>query len=80
MTDKELKELAKKKSAPLIFEADMSIFASGYEQGYRDGIEARLTKEQLHEAFVAGKIFERTGINIFQDVLKPKNDEQKDSK
>lgn len=75
MTDKELKELAKKKSAPLIFEADMSIFASGYEQGYRDGIQAQFTKEQLHEAFVAGKIFERTGINIFEDVLKPKTNE-----
>ena len=80
MTDKELKELAKKKSAPLIFEADMSIFAYGYEEGYRDGVQAKFTKEQLHEAFVAGKIFERTGINIFQDVLKPKNDEQQETK
>jgi hypothetical protein len=75
MTDKELKELAKKKSAPLIFEADMSIFASGYEQGYRDGITEYFTKKQLHEAFVAGKIFERTGINIFQDILKPKGND-----
>ncbi len=74
MTDKELKEQAKKKSAPLIFEADMSIYAHGYEEGYRDGVECRFTKEQLHSAFVAGKIFERTGINIFQDVLKSKQE------
>jgi len=80
MTDKELKELAKKKSAPLRFEADMSIFAHGYEQGYREGIESRFSKEQLHSAFIAGKIFERTGINIFQDILKPKDYEQKESK
>ena len=80
MTDKELKELAKKKSAPLIFEADMSIFAHGYEQGYREGIESRFSKEQLHSAFIAGKIFERTGINIFQDILKPKDYEQKETK
>jgi hypothetical protein len=80
MTDKELKELAKKKSAPLLFEADMSIFAHGYEQGYREGIESRFSKEQLHSAFIAGKIFERTGINIFQDILKPKDYEQKESK
>jgi hypothetical protein len=32
------------------------------------------SKEQLHEAFVAGKIFERTGINIFEDVLKSKQE------
>lgn len=75
MTDKELKELAKTKSAPLIFEADMSIFAHGYEEGYRDGIQVQFTKEQLHSAFIAGKIFERTGVNIFEDVLKPKKDE-----
>ena len=74
MTDKELKELAKKKSAPLLFEADMSIFAHGYEQGYRDGVQALFTKEQLHSAFLAGKVFERTGINIFQDILKSKKD------
>lgn len=80
MTDKELKELAKKKSAPLIFEADMSLFASGYEQGYRDGVNNIFTKEQLHEAFVAGKIFERTGINIFQDVLKSNDNEQQEAK
>jgi hypothetical protein len=80
MTDKELKELAKKKSEPLIFEADMSIFAHAYEQGYREGIESRFSKEQLHSAFIAGKIFERTGINIFQDILKPKDYEQKESK
>jgi len=72
MTDKELKEQAKKKSAPLIFEADMSIYAHGYEDGYRDGVEFRFTKEQLHSAFVAGKIFERTGINIFENILKTK--------
>jgi hypothetical protein len=75
MTDKELKEQAKKKSEPLIFEADMSIYAHGYEEGYRDGVQCRVTKEQLHEAFVAGKIFERTGINIFEDILKPKTNE-----
>jgi hypothetical protein len=75
MTDKELKEQAKKKSAPLIFEADMSIYAHGYEDGYRDGIKSHFTREQLHEAFVAGKIFERTGVNIFEDILKPKTNE-----
>jgi hypothetical protein len=48
----------------------MSIYAHGYEEGYRDAEQTMFTKEQLHEAFVAGKIFERTGINIFQDVLK----------
>jgi len=74
MTTKELKEQAKKKSASLIFEADMSIYAHGYEDGYRDGVQSLFTKEQLHEAFVAGKIFERTGINIFKDVLKSKEE------
>jgi len=72
MTNKELKELAKKKSQPLIFEADMSIYANGYEEGYCDGIKSHFTKEQLHEAFVAGKIFERSGINIFEDIIKNK--------
>jgi hypothetical protein len=70
MTDKELKEQAKKKSEPLIFEADMSIYAHGYEEGYRDAVQTMFLKEQLHEAFVAGKIFERTGINIFENILK----------
>ncbi len=74
MTTKELKEQAKKKSASLIFEADMSIYAHGYEEGYRDAERIMFTNEQLHEAFVAGKIFERTGINIFQDVLKSKQE------
>ena len=74
MTTKELKEQAKKKSASLIFEADMSIYAHGYEEGYRDAEQRMFTQEQLHEAFVAGKIFERTGINIFQDVLKSKQE------
>ncbi len=72
MTDKELKEQAKKKSQPLIFEADMSIYAHGYEEGYRDAEQTMFTKKQLHEAFVAGKIFERTGINIFENILKTK--------
>jgi hypothetical protein len=52
----------------------MSIYAHGYEEGYRDAEQTMFTKEQLHEAFVAGKIFERTGINIFQDVLKSKQE------
>ena len=70
MTTKELKEQAKKKSASLIFEADMSIYAQGYEDGYRDAVQTTFSKEQLYEAFVAGKIFERTGINIFENILK----------
>lgn len=74
MTDKELKEQAKNKSASLIFEADMSIYANGYEEGYRDAVQTMFSKEQLYEAFVAGKIFERTGINIFEDVLKSKQE------
>jgi hypothetical protein len=72
MTKKELKELAKQKSAPLIFEADMSIYAHGYEDGYSDAQKKLFTKEELHEAFRAGKIFERTGINIFEDIEKNK--------
>jgi hypothetical protein len=73
MTDKELKALAKEKSKPLIFEADMSIFAHGYEQGYQDAEKKLFSKEDLHEAFRAGKIFERSGINIFEDVVKYKS-------
>jgi len=74
MTDKELKAQAKKKSAPLIFDADMSIYAHGYEDGFRDGEKQSFTKDDLYEAFRAGKIFERTGINIFEDILKSKQE------
>lgn len=70
MTKKELKELAKKKSQPLIFEADMSIYAHGYEEGYQYAEKKLFTNDDLHEAFRAGKIFERSGINLFQDILK----------
>jgi hypothetical protein len=72
MTTKELKELAKKKSQPLIFEADMSIFAHGYEEGYLDAQKNLFSKEDLQEAFRAGKIFERSGVNIFEDIIKNK--------
>ena len=72
MTNKELKELAKKKSQPLIFEADMSIFAYGFEEGYLNAEKTLFSKEDLHEAFRAGKIFERSGINIFEDIIKSK--------
>ena len=72
MTTKELKELAKKKSQPLIFEADMSIYVHGYEEGYLDAQKNLFSKEDLQEAFRAGKIFERSGINIFEDIIKNK--------
>ena len=72
MTTKELKELAKKKSQPLIFEADMSIYAYGFEDGYLEAEKKLFSKEDLHEAFRAGKIFERSGINIFEDITKNK--------
>ena len=72
MTTKELKELAKKKSQPLIFEADMSIFAHGFEEGYLNAEKTLFSKEDLHEAFRAGKIFERSGINLFEDIVKSK--------
>jgi hypothetical protein len=72
MTTKELKELAKKKSQPLIFEADMSIYIHGFEEGYLDAEKTLFTKDDLHEAFRAGKIFERSGINIFEDIIKNK--------
>ena len=73
MTKKELKELAKKKSQPLIFESDMSIYAHGYEEGYQEAEKTLFTKDDMQEAFRAGKIFERSGINIFEDILKSKN-------
>lgn len=72
MTTKELKELSKKKSQPLIFEADMSIYAHGFEDGYLEAEKKLFSKEDLHEAFRAGKIFERSGINIFEDITKNK--------
>ena len=72
MTTKELKELAKKKSQPLIFEADMSIFAHGFEEGYLNAEKTLFSKEDLHEAFRAGNIFERSGINLFEDIVKSK--------
>ena len=72
MTDKELKELAKKKSQPLIFEADMSIYAHGYEEGYQYAEKTLFSKDDLHEAFRAGKIFERSGINLLKDITENK--------
>ena len=72
MTKKELKELATKKSQPLILEADMLIFVNGYKEGYLHAEKTLFTKDDLHEAFRAGKIFERTGINIFEDIIKNK--------
>ena len=72
MTTKELKELAKKKSQPLIFEADMSIYAHGFEEGYLEAKKNLFSKEDLHEAFRSGKIFERSGINLLKDIIKNK--------
>ena len=72
MTTKELKELAKKKSQPLIFEADMSIYAHGFEEGYLNAEKTLFSKEDLHEAFRAGKIFERSGINLLTEITKSK--------
>ena len=72
MTNKELKELAKKKSQPLIFEADMSIFAYGFEEGYLNAEKTLFSKDDLHEAFRAGKIFERSGINLLKDITENK--------
>jgi hypothetical protein len=74
MTDKELKELAKKKSAPLIFEADMSIFASGYEQGYRDCLY-QVLKDSIDDEINGDKFLQ--GIQEISKLLK---NEQKDSK
>lgn len=74
MTDKELKELAKKKSAPLIFEADMSIFASGYEQGYRDCLY-QVLKDLIDDEINGDKYLQ--GIQEISKLLK---NEQKDSK
>lgn len=74
MTDKELKELAKKKSAPLLFEADMSIFANGYEQGYRDCLY-NVIKDLLHTEIYGDKM-----LQTIHEISKSLHNEQKDSK